>query len=209
MRNYHLEGWSNQLQGRNIVGHYKFAGRAGDNGVSAQRYLSLRNPAVQHENRQQYAHVIALRFNAEIFVPGVAATYAWFAFQPTRNYTVTDTTGGSALADADFLKVDDNLGSPVAATPSVLVGRHGAALSGGTIGTLLPGFAYGGVAQAAADTNLSDEPQHAVWSEWKASYGPLLLRGDDGIVFTGLGSGSGGGTINFLYEIEWIESVKN
>jgi hypothetical protein len=130
MRNYALEGWASQLQGRRVVGHYVEA--VSDSSTGAGRVLSMRNPVVPagaSSPRQTWLHIIRAELLIVVGVDDDATATPTATVNTVDAFTVSDDTGGAAIAPTNLARTG---------VTSVVTGQKDTSgnVSGGTLGTV-------------------------------------------------------------------------
>lgn len=199
MRNYAQEGWTTQLQGRRVVGHFYAAQRL-RTAIGALRLLSLRNPLVPagtNSARQRWVHIVSARSHITIDTADDNAGAVNFGIYTVDGFTVTDTTGGSAFTPTSL----DQSG-----IASVLEGRGGASLSGGTLGTINPQIT---AAMASQPIATGGDAGKFGTSTWEAKYGPILIKGDQGFTMQTVAvSANTPLTVDTFGYVEWLETEK-
>lgn len=201
MRTYQAEGWHEQLQGRSVVGHYSYSALFYPS-AGATRWASLRNPLLvpSQASKQRHVHVIRAACSVGIQVSDDVGNDVQAIINKGTEFTATDSAGGSAIADADFSRVHDK------GFASVLVGRSsisGGGVSGGTVTVNAP-LVNAQLVSPASTTNAEAYASR----DWVATFAPLLITGDQGIVFT-FGNGTTAPGVPAIWTmIEWLESVK-
>lgn len=197
MRNYAQEGWVQQLQGRIVVGHYLVAGAFSQNNATGDPFLAIRNPLIQRTGKQRHMHIIRAELMLSVDVVDDAAFPCGASFNTVHGpMTVNHGTGGSAATIANLMR--SGIDSAVDAQIDTSSG-----LSGGTLGTTDVAFLQTRVAQAAATGTDAFKGTSALWVP---TWGPLLLKGDQGVIGQTLQGPTTPGEVQVLFSIEWLES---
>ncbi len=197
MRNYAQEGWVQQLQGRIVVGHYLVSGAFNQNNATGDPFLAIRNPLILRTGKQRHMHIIRAALNVCVDVDDDASFPCGANFCTVHGpFTVNHGTGGSAAAIANLMR--SGIDSAVDAQIDTSSG-----LSGGTLGTTDVAFLQTRVSQAAATGTDAFKASGVVW---EPTWGPLLLKGDQGIIGQTLQGPTTPGEVQVLFSVEWLES---
>lgn len=198
MRNYAQEGWTSQLQGRIITGHFLLSTTFAPVSSTTRITMAVRNPLVQAP-RQTHLHLLRVTLHPLITLDDDAAGHILTDFHTIDGYTVSDNAGGSAIAPVNLART----GLTTACEGRVSTGSTN--ITGGTRATQEQSLAAANVAQAAA---AGTDAAKVAFSIWEARFAPVLLKGDQGFLIEYACTLTSPQAAQVFAAVEWLETVK-